>query len=66
MRRRKIKKASASRVDDMSRGTHRYFETHEQATAYANEALAKAIAAGEQSQDRFYIWNAGTCYSVGV
>jgi hypothetical protein len=62
----KIQKHSVARVDDTATGKRRYFETYEEASAFADKAFKAAVAANQQSEDRFYIWSAGESYSVGA
>jgi hypothetical protein len=64
-RRGRAQNPSQARVDDMSKNTKKYFPTYEQASAWAKSELARAKAAGEQTQDRFYIWSAGEIYTIG-
>jgi hypothetical protein len=62
-----IKRSKALVVDHgFSPEKKRYFPTYEAAHEFAERRVAEAKAAGEQSQDRFYLWHAGVCYSYGT
>lgn len=60
-----IKKRSKAMVEDhgSSPPKRRYFETYEQASAWAQAACNQAYLDGRQCQDRFYVWCSGECYS---
>jgi hypothetical protein len=57
---------SPARVDDLSTGKKRYFDSVEKANAFVAKATAKAIANGEQTQDRWYMWNNGVQSSFNL
>jgi hypothetical protein len=67
-RRVPIKQRSQAMVEDhgTSPPKRRYFPTYEEASAWAQAACNQAHLEGRQSQDRFYVWCGGDCYSYDV
>ena len=57
-------KYEPQRVDDVSTGKRRYFNTNEEADKYLCRVITKAQKEGAQVYDRFYVWCDGECMSV--